>query len=704
MTVAIISYRLWQKRFAGSPEVIGTTMKLGNIVGGTAVVRIVGVMPAGFGTAGTPLGPLIGSLPLSGPDNLRQAAGTELGSSDIWLPRNYASAESAVWNGRWAPVIARRLPGISNRQAQVEMDLVAKRLEAKRPAVNTGWNVRVVPLRDTVAGSYRTSLLILAGAVGLVLLIACANVANLMLARGASRMREMASRTAMGATRLRLVLQLATESVVLSLTAGALGFGLSAASVRAVVALAPADLPRIGETGINGTVLGFCIFVALATGLLCGVVPALRISGVDLNSALKDGGAASAGRALGLLARTLIVLEVTVSLVLLVGAGLLARSFASSQTLNLGFQTDHILGVNLTLSQVRREGKSSFDTQFQLQPFYQELLSRLGHTPGIEAAAMGSIPPASWSTASLVPEGKERVACVMDFISARYFQALRVSLAAGRFFSEPDDDRAPDVAIVNQTAARLAWPAEGTVGKRFSMDTNGKLKTMVGVVNDLSNSNVVGGNISSINSLNFNAHAGVLPEVYIPMTQSSALPWPWGNLVIRTGGPAVAVAPAVREMIHTLDSRVTVTRAATVEERLASSTAELRFNTLVMSVFASLAFVLAASGLYSLMSYTVSLRTREISIRMALGADRAGILAMIVRYGAVLAGTGIALGLAVAWGATRLLVSMLYQVKPLDPAAFFGATVLLVMAALTACIIPARRAANVDVVETLRQE
>jgi putative ABC transport system permease protein len=703
MTVAIISYRLWQKRFAGSPEVIGATMKLGNILGKTAAVRIVGVMPAGFGSAGTTLGPLIGSLPLAGPDSLRKAAGTDLGSSDIWLPRTYAFAESKILNDRWAPVIARRLSGISNRQAQAEMDLIAKRLEVRRPDANSGWGVRIVPLRETVAGGYRTSLLILAGAVGLVLLIACANVANLMLARGASRMREMASRTAMGATRLRLVLQLAAESVVLSLTAGALGFGLAAASVRAVIALAPTDLPRISETGINGTVLGFCISVALATGLLCGVVPALRTSGVDLNTALKDGGTASAGRALGLLARALIVLEVTVSLVLLVGAGLLARSFASSQTRTLGFQTDHILGVNLSLSQVRREGQMPYDREVQL-PFYQELLSRLGHTPGIEAAAMGSIPPASWSTASFDPEGKERFACVMDFVSARYFQALRVPLVAGRFFSESDDDRGPHVVIINQTTARLAWPGEGAVGKRLSMDTNGKLMTVVGVINDLSNSNVMGGNILSIGSLNFNARGGVLPEVYIPMAQSSYLPWPWGSLVIRIRGSAVAVAPAVWEMIHALDSRVTVTRAATVEERLASSTAALRFNTLVMSVFATLAFVLAASGLYSLMSYTVSLRTREISIRMALGADRAGIVATILRHGAVLAGTGVALGLAVAWGASRLLSAILYQVKPLDPAAFFGATVLLLLATLAACIIPARRAASVDIVETLRQE
>ncbi|MGD0310432.1 MAG: FtsX-like permease family protein, partial [Acidobacteriota bacterium] len=328
----------------------------------------------------------------------------------------------------------------------------------------------------------------------------------------------------------------------------------------------------------------------------------------------------------------------------------------------------------------------------------------LEHTPGIDAAAMGSIPPASWSTGFFDPEAKERVACVMDFVSARYFQAVRVPLVAGRFFSESDDDRGPDVAILNQTAARLAWPGEGAVGKRFSMGTGGKWRTVVGVLNDLSNSSVVGGDFSSGSGLKFNARGGVLPEVYIPMAQSSALPWPWGSLVIRTRGSAVAVAPAVREMIHTLDSRVTVTRAATVEERLASSTAALRFNTLVMSVFATLAFVLAASGLYSLMSYTVSLRTREISIRMALGADRAGILAMMVRHGAVLAGTGVVLGLAVAWGTTRLLSSMLYQVKPLDPAAFLGATVLLVLAALTACIIPARRAAKVDVVETLRQE
>jgi putative ABC transport system permease protein len=524
--------------------------------------------------------------------------------------------------------------------------------------------------------------MVLFGAVVLVLLIACANVANLMLSRGAARLREMATRMALGGSRLRLVAQLATESIFLSLAAGALGFLLSLASVRAVVAFAPPDLPRLSEVGVDPAVLWFCVLVALATGLICGLIPAFRLSGFDLSATLKEGGTVSSGKARGLLSRSLVILEVAVSLVLLVGAGLLARSFTAVQTLKFGFQPDHVLAVDLGLDWRKPEATLRF---------YQELLPRLQRIPGVEAAAAGPIPPGSTFNSRYYKEGTtERIDCALDAPSTQYFDALRIPLLKGRLFTEAEgsDGR---VVIVNRTAARLTWPGEDPIGKRITLGYPGRgpWSTVVGVVEDLPNDGM---------------KTGPRPQVCLPPTMDMPGFITPDRLVIRTSGKAGVIAPTVRATIRSLDSQMPIIRMGTVEERLASATAGLRFNTLLMTIFAALAFVLAASGVYSLMSYTVTLRTREMSIRMALGADRADILRLIVRNGAVLVGIGVALGLAGALGAVRLLSSLLYQVAPKDPLAFAAATALLALAALAACYFPARRAASVDVVETLRQE
>ena len=655
ITAAIISHGMWQRRFGGSPGVIGKTLRVSDSQR-TVAVTIVGVMPASFASASTSLGP-----------------------SDCWLPLRL-SENQLSGSSRYLNVIARRRPGVSLRQAQAEMDILTPRLQAKRPKANSGWGVRIVDLREAVPGSYRASLMVLFGAVVLVLLIACSNVANLMLSRGAARLREMATRMALGASRLRLVAQLATESIFLSLAAGALGFLLSLASVRAVVAFAPPDLPRLSEVGVDPAVLWFCVLVALATGLICGLLPALRLSGFDLSTTLKEGGTVSSGRARGLLSRSLVVLEVAVSLVLLVGAGLLARSFTAVQTLKFGFQPDHVLAVDLGLDRRKPEAAVRL---------YRELLPRLQRIPGVEAAAAGPIPPGSTFNSFYYKEGTtERIDCALDAPSTQYFDALHIPLLKGRLFTEAEgsDSR---VVIVNRTAARLTWPGEDPIGKRitFGDPGRGQWRTVVGVVEDLPNGGL---------------QTGPRPQVCLPPTLVMVLTP--DRLVIRTSGKAGVIAPTVRATIRSLDSQMPIRRVATLEERLASLTAGLRFNTVLMTVFAALAFVLAASGVYSLMSYTVALRTREMSVRMALGADRADILRLIVRNGAVLVGIGVAVGLAGALGAVRFLSSLLYQVKPKDPLAFAAATALLVLAALAACYIPARRAASVDVVETLRQE
>lgn len=652
--VAIISYAFWQRQFDSNPAAIGLTMRLRSPMT-VAEVTIVGVMPADFAST----------------DSF-------VGTSDIWMPLALAADEAP--ESHFLRVIARRRPGVSNQRAQAEMEIIAGQLQAKRPNSNAVYGVQVVEPLEFAAGNYRASLLLLAGAVGLVLMLACANVANLMLARGAARRREMATRSAIGAGRARLVAQLVMESLSLSVTAGAMGFVLSLASVRAVVALVPPDLPRIGGISVNLAVFWFCLCLVLLTGLFCGILPALRVSTFDLTSALKEGGMVSTNGARGLLSRTLVVMEIGVSLLLLVGAGLLVRSFVSVQTLELGFPPDQVLAVDLDPVGYTGSG---------VRPRYAELLPRLQAIPGVEAVAEGALPPNPSRKMSYYAEGTTTpVDGGFQLVSVQYFRALNIPLLAGRLFNETDLGPRTSVAILNRTAARLTWPGGDAIGRRINTNIprNPIWATVVGVVGDVPN-------------LGLKAEPG--PQVYLP---TMGPPSCTSDLVIRARGQATAIEPAIRAVIGSLDSKLMIYRMATVEESISSETAGLRFNTLLMTIFASLAFVLAASGVYSLMSYTVSLRTREMSIRMALGADRSDILSLVVRNGAVLVGIGVALGLAGALGATRFASSLLYQVKPKDPVSFLAATVLLVAAALAACYVPARRAAGVDVVETLRQE
>ncbi len=653
--VAIISYAFWQRQFDSNPAAIGLTMRLRSPMT-VAEVSIVGVMPADFAST----------------DSF-------VGASDIWMPLALAADEAP--ESHYLRVIARRRPGVSNQRAQAEMEVIARQLQAKRPNLNAVYDVKVVDPRELAAGDYRTSLLLLAGAVGLVLVLACANVANLMLARGAARRREMATRSAIGAGRARLIAQLVMESLSLSLFAGALGFVLSLASVRAVVALVPPDLPRIGGISVNLAVFWFCLCLVLMTGLVCGILPALRVSTFDLSSALKEGGMVSTNGARGLLSRTLVIMELGVSLLLLVGAGLLARSFVSVQTLKLGFPPDQVLAIHLQ--------PVGFNGESGALRSYAELFPRLRRIPGVEAVAEGAVPPNPSRTMSYYAEGTTSpVDSGVCAVSAQYFRALNIPLLAGRLFNETDLGPRTSVAILNRTAARLTWLGGDAIGKRINTNIpmNPIWVTVVGVVGDVPNRGL-------------KVEPG--PQVYMPTTGP---PSSSSKLVLRASRKATAMEPAIRAVIGSLDSKLMVVRMATVEESIASETAGLRFNTLLMTIFASLAFVLAASGVYSLMSYTVTLRTREMSIRMALGADRSDILSLVVRSGVVLVGIGVALGLAGALGASRFASSLLYQVKSKDPISFFAATVLLVAAALAACYVPARRAAGVDVVETLRQE
>jgi putative ABC transport system permease protein len=656
LRVAIISYGLWQRQFGGDPAVIGRTVRLRNPVTDSEA-RIVGVMPASLASAES-----------------------SIGKADIWMPMALAADESPTSHS--LKVIARRRSEVSNRQAQAEMKIITGRLKAKRPGPNAVFDVRVIDPHNLAPGNYRASLLFLAGAVILVLMLACANVANLMLARGAARRREMATRSAIGAGRARLVVQLAAECLLLCLSAGMLGFLLSLASIRAVVALVPPDLPQIDKIGVNPAVFGFCLCLVMVTCVFCGVLPALRVSAFDLTSALKEGGMASRSGARGRLSRTLVVMEIAASLLLLIGAGLLARSFVNVQTLKLGFAPDHVLAVDL-------QPTGTFLGKSHGCHEYPDLFARLREIPDVEAVADGPIFP--HRIMDYYAEGSaEPVHSNFDVVSSRYFQTLNIPLLAGRLFSD-SDFRVSSDAILNYTAARQAWPDGDAIGKRIntSIPNNPRWSTVIGIVGDMPG-------LSGISSG---------PLVYM---SSSGPPNCTSRLLIRTSGKASALAPIIRSVIRSVDSTLMIYRMATVEESIAAETAGLRFNALLMTIFAALAFVLAASGVYSLMSYTVMSRTREMSIRMAMGANRSDILSLVVRNGAVLVGIGVVLGLAGALGAARLASTLpptlLYQVQSKDPISFCAPTILLVAAALAACYIPARRAAGLDVVETLRHE
>jgi predicted permease len=663
---AIISDALWSALFGRSPDALGATIRFGESSRAT-VLTIVGVMPASL-----------------------SAAGASLGKTDVWRPGAFADDGGTLY--RTCDVVARLRPGVSASQAQAEMDVIAARLQAKRPTGNAGWGVRVADLREAVPGGYRAALLMLTCAVGLVLLIACANVANLMLARSAARVREFATRAAMGAGRWHLVAQMAAESLFLSLTAAAIGFAMALGSVRALVAFAPPDMPRIHEAAVNLPVFWFCLAVALATGLLCCLAPALRVFRLDLSGALKEGGTSSASAARGIMARTLVVVEVALSLILVAGAMLLAKGFAATQAIKLGFQAENILTVYVHHDNLPR-GHGDAVTQ-RLLRFHEELLPRLRQVPGVVAAAHGEIPPYPadlWFTiVECYPANTvERMGCRTATPSFQYFETLHIPLLKGRFLTEPETAGDAPLVVLNNAAAKLLFPAgEDPIGKQIRLGRPPRLRTetVIGVVGDVPNGGL---------------QRDPEPQLYGPMRRFSPT---FGQLIIRTSGDPRAIGPAVRAAIRSVDSNASVRRMETLEDRLARETAGLRFNTLLMTLFAALAFLLAASGVYSLMAYTVTLRTREMSIRMALGADRAGIVSLIVRSGAKLAAAGVVLGLAGALFASRFLASLLFQVKTKDPFAYTAAAALLVLATLTACYIPARRAAGLNVVDTLRQE
>ncbi len=669
--VIVLSHGLWRRRFNSDREIIGREIALGS-----RSATVLGVMPADF------------KFPI------------EQERHDFWMPYtpDLAGDGSSYLTGRetrFLTAIAKLKPNVTLEQAQVEMSTIAGRLEAQYPVSNTGRGVRLVSLHEDIVGDVKPALLILLGAVGLVLLIACANVANLLLARATGRAKEMAIRTALGASRGRIVRQLLTESLLLSCAGGILGLLLAMWGVDLIVAASPADIPRLTEIGLDSGVLAFAFGVSILTGLVFGIVPALAASKFSLNESLKEAGRSSTQGARSSRVRgVLVISEVALSLVLLVGAGLLVKSFFRLLQTDLGYDTARILALNVPLS------KAKYPDADSQARFFQETVGRIGALPGVEAVGATNLLPLNGSDRynTFNIEGRPRalpgaeLAARSQVISPDYFRAMSTDVRKGRAFTERDEKNAPPVIIVNETFVRRHFAAgEDPLGKRILIDADEEAKLppreIVGIVGDVRQGGF---------------DAKVAPAFYLPYLQS---PVRQMDIVVRSTLPdAAMLTTAVRGAIKEVNSNQLIWEARTMRDLLAQSTAPRRFNMALLAVFALVALTLAAIGIYGVMAYSVTQRTHEIGIRMALGAQSGDVLKLIVGRGMSLALIGVACGLAAAIAMTRVMRSLLYEVSPTDPVIFAGVAALLTLVAFAACYVPARRAMKVDPMIALRYE
>jgi predicted permease len=661
--VALLNYGLWQRRFGGDPSILGQTLTLNGIS-----YTIVGVLPRGFKWF------------------------LQHQQPEIWTPIGlWANTPMLSQRGNRSGmnVIGRLREGVTIEQATADLATIAQQLEEQYPETNAGRSVRTMPLHERVVGDAQTPLLVLLGAVGLVLMIACANVANLLLVRATARKKELAVRHSLGAGRWRLIRQLLTESVVLALTGGILGVLLAYWSIDLLRALSSAGLPRLDEVGVDRTVLGFSFVLALLTGGLFGLAPALQSSRPNLQSALKEGSRGStAGRSR--YRSTLVVAEVALALVLLIGAGLLIRSFLRLQAQSPGFDPDHVLTAQIVLS-----GPSYADPDAR-RSFYHRLLERLRSLPGVQTASMINPLPVTgtgWQTRFMIegrprPEPGEFPSTEWMQISPGYFRTMEIPLLRGRSFNEFDHENAQPVVIIDETFASSHFPDVDPIGQRIAFgDLEAPIwRQIVGVVGHVKLSGVA-------------EEAAI--EMYMPYPQGAYAPI---SVILRTAGDPSDVVSALRAAVLAIDTAVPLYNIRTMRELLDETVVARRLAMTLLTIFAGLALALVTLGIYGVISYSVSQRTHEIGIRMALGADQTNVLGLVVRQGATLTLVGLAIGLAAACGLTRILRGMLFDVEPTDPLTFGFITLFLAVVGLIAAYIPARRATRVDPLVALQYE
>jgi putative ABC transport system permease protein len=666
--VAMLSYNLWQRRFDSDPALVGKPVYVNGFP-----YEVVGVLPKDF----RPLGSL--------------ALGEEV---ELWRPVAGRKDARYTRDNRFLRVVGRLKPGVTLKQAQTEMSTIAGRLAEEYPDTNQNHEVKLVSLHNQVVSDTRPALLILLGAVGLVLLIACANVANLLLARSAGRQKEMAIRAALGAGQGRLIRQLITESVLLSGVSGALGILLAYAGIQLVTVFSPGNIPRLEEITIDGWVLTFAFTVSLLTGVLFGLVPALQGSRPDLQEALKQGGRQSAGGTGYRLRNALVVTEVALALLLLVGAGLLMRSFGELLRVDPGFKPESVLTVQLELPMGRG---MPYANQSERTAFYQQLLERLRVLPGVNSVGISTSVPldSRGGRVALTLEGRPETEdkplfAAMHLVDGGYFPVLGIPLQSGRLFNMHDqqDDFTRDtlrVVVINETMARQFWPGENPLGKKLRTGF-GFPGEVVGVVADV-----------KVQTL----EEDTPPSIYWYAPQ---VPFNFFTVALRSDVQPMSLVPSVRQTVDDMDAELPLYNIRTMEHLISRSVAERRFILSLLSIFAGVALVLAAVGLYGVISFSVSQRTHEMGVRLALGARPADILKLVVNQGLLMTGIGIGVGLAGAFFLTSFLEKLLFRVTATDPLTFAGISLLLVVVAALACYVPARRATKVDPMVALRYE
>lgn len=662
--VVIISHALWQRRFGGDESIIGKQLTLSN-----QQFTVIGITPPDFQYAG---------------------------EADVNVPIGL-SAERFKLRTKDPGILAfaRLKPGTSNAAATADLNTIAARLEQQYPDTNTGRRVRVESLRESLVGDIRPTLLTLLGAVGFVLLIACANVANLLLTRSAGRQREMAIRTALGAGRMRILRQLFTESIVLALAGGVVGLLLAIWGTRLIASYIPEGIPRMSELGVDARVLLFTLGAALLTGVFFGLAPALQSSDSNLTETLKEG-ERNSSRGRNRAGSLLVISEVALTLVLLVGAGLLVKSFWRLSQVNPGFNPQNVLAMQVAVSARPEEGA-------KVNGFLTELQSRVKALPGVQSVSVSNglpfeganFPPFVIEGQPPPPQGQEPNG-ILYMVSTDYFKTMGIELVRGRLFASQDTPETPQVALIDEVFARQYFPNQDPLGQRFKLNVpSAESHEIVGVVRHVEHTSLEG---ETTNTAEFYFNFDQIPNAILPRYVRRV------NVLARTTVDPLSLAGPVRNQIAALDKDQAVFNVRTMEQALSRSVAARRFSMILLAVFALLALVLAAVGIYGVISYSVAQRTREVGIRMALGARTIDVIKLVVRDGLKLVLIGVGVGLAGAFALTRLMTTLLFAVTPTDVVTYAVVAVGLVVVALIACCIPARRATKVDPLVALRFE